>query len=102
MIKRTKEQRQNEIRTIIKKLNELHLNTGYDGIKIFFRNMKEYVYNSNVENSNVENGNKNDNDKPIIINIPCPELNVLIKGVLEIDIKKKVWVKLECLEKPEE
>lgn len=102
MIKRTKEQRQNEIRTIIKKLNELHLNTGYDGIKIFFRNMKEYVDNSNVENSNVENGNKNDNDKPIIINIPCPELNVLIKGVLEIDIKKKVWVKLECLEKPEE
>ena len=102
MIKRTKEQRQNEIRTIIKKLNELHLNTGYDGIKIFFRNMKEYVDNSNVDNSNVENGNKNDNDKPIIINIPCPELNVLIKGVLEIDIKKKVWVKLECLEKPEE
>ena len=89
MIKRTKEQRQNEIRTIIKKLNELHLNTGYDGIKIFFRNMKEYVDNSNVDNSNVENGNKNDNDKPIIINIPCPELNVLIKGVLEIDIKKK-------------
>jgi hypothetical protein len=112
MIKRTKEQRQNEIRTIIKKLNELHLNTSYDGIKIFFRNMKEYVENSNVENSNVENSNvengnvencnKNDNDKPIIINIPCPELNVLIKGVLEIDIKKKVWVKLECLEKPEE
>ena len=102
MIKRTKEQRQNEIRTIIKKLNELHLNTGYDGIKIFFRNMKEYVDNSNVENSNVDNSNKNDNDKPIIINIPCPELNVLIKGVLEIDIKKKVWVKLECLEKPEE
>jgi hypothetical protein len=102
MIKRTKEQRQNEIRTIIKKLNELHLNTGYDGIKIFFRNMKEYVENSNVENGNVENGNKNDKDKPIIINIPCPELNVLIKGVLEIDIKKKVWVKLECLEKPEE
>ena len=102
MIKRTKEQRQNEIRTIIKKLNELHLNTGYDGIKIFFRNMKEYVDNSNIENSNVDNSNKNDNDKPIIINIPCPELNVLIKGVLEIDIKKKVWVKLECLEKPEE
>ena len=91
MIKRTKEQRQSEIRTIVKKLNELHLNTSYDGIKTFFHNMKEYV--ENVEN---------ENDKPIIINIPCPELNVLIKGVLEIDIKKKVWVKLECLEKPEE
>ena len=88
MIKRTKEQRQNEVKTIIKKLNELHLNTSYDGIKTLFQNMKQYVDNSN--------------DEPIIINIPCPELNILIKGVLEIDLRKKVWVKLECLERPEE
>ena len=27
IFKRTKEQRQNEVKTIIKKLNELHLNT---------------------------------------------------------------------------
>ena len=87
MIKRTKEQRQNEVKTIIKKLNELHLNTSYDGIKTLFQNMKQYVDNSN--------------DEPIIINIPCPELNILIKGVLEIDLRKKVWVKLECLERPE-
>ena len=86
MIIRTKEQRQNEVKTIIKKLNELHLNTSYDGIKILFQNMKDYL---NSENS-------------IIINIPCPELNIFIKGVLEVDLSKKVWVKLECLEKPEE
>jgi len=79
IIKRSKEQKQNEIKTIIKKLNELHLNTSYDGIKTLFQNMKQY----------------NDNDEPIIINIPCPELNIRITGVLEIDLRKKVWVKLE-------
>ena len=86
MIKRTKEQRQNEVKIIIKKLTELHLNNSYDGIKTLFQNMKEYLSSEN----------------PIIIDIPCPELNVLIKGVLETDLGKKVWVKLECLVKPEE
>ena len=83
---RTKEQRQNEIKTIIKKLNELHLNTSYDGIKQLFQNMKEY----------------SDAEESIHLNIPCPELNICIKGVLEVNINKKVWVKLECLDKPEE
>ena len=41
-------------------------------------------------------------EHPIIIDIPCPDLNICIKGVLEIDLSKKVWVKLECLVKPEE
>jgi len=86
MIKRTKEQRQNEVKTIIKKLNELHLNTRYEGIKTLFQNMKQYTTISNDAT-----------DEPIIINIPCPELNILITGVLEIDLRKKVWVKLECL-----
>jgi len=81
MLSRTKEQRQNEIKTIIKKLNELHLNTSYDGIRDLFKHMKEYI---NAE-------------EPININIPCPELNICIKGILEVDLKKKVWVKLECL-----
>ena len=95
MIKRTKEQRQNEVKIILKKLNELHLNIRYDGIKQLFQNMKQYIDNSN-------NSNDSNNDEPITINISCPELNVIIKGVLEIDLKKKVWVKLECLERPEE
>jgi hypothetical protein len=88
MIKRTKEQRQNEVKTIIKKLNELHLNTSYDGIKTLFQNMKNYTDITNINN---------DSEEPILINIPCPELNILITGVLEIDLRKKVWVKLECL-----
>ena len=88
MIKRTKEQRQNEVKTIIKKLNELHLNTSYDGIKTLFQSMKHYTDITNINN---------DSEEPILINIPCPELNILITGVLEIDLRKKVWVKLECL-----
>ena len=88
MIKRTKEQRQNEVKTIIKKLNELHLNTSYDGIKTLFQNMKNYTDVNNINN---------DNEEPIIIHIPCLELNILITGVLEIDLRKKVWVKLESI-----
>ena len=86
MYSRTKDQRKNEIKTIIKKLNELHLNTSYDGIKLLFKHMKEYI----------------DAEEPIHIDIPCTELNICIKGILEVDLKKKVWVKLECLEKVNE
>lgn len=88
MIKRSKEQRQNEVKTIIKKLNELHLNTSYDGIKTLFQSLKHYT---NISD---------DSDEPIIINIPCPELNIRITGVLEIDLRKRVWVKLESLDNP--
>ena len=103
MIKRTKEQRQNEVKIIIKKLQELHLNTSYNGIKTLFQNMKQYT--SAFDKSRVKTDNDNDDDsaadatdEPIIINIPCPELNILITGVLEIDLRKRVWVKLESLD----
>jgi hypothetical protein len=102
IIKRTKQQRQNEIKPIIKKLNELHLNTSYDGIKILFKNMKQYIDNSDSDSDNNNSTNNNSIDEPIHINIPCPELNILIKGILEIDLRKNVWVKLERLERPEE
>ena len=93
MIKRTKEQRQNEIKPILKKLNELHLKPNIDGIKQLYQHIKTYIDNSN--------NNIND-DMNIDIHIPCPELNILIKGVLEVNINKKSWVKLECLVRPEE
>jgi len=99
MIKRSKEQRQNEIKPILKKLNELHLKPNIDCIKQLYRHIKRYIDNS--DNSSVEYNNFN-NDENININIPCPEMNILIKGVLEIDTNKKSWVKLECLVRPEE
>mgnify|MGYP003989121891 FL=1 len=93
MIKRTKEQRQNEIKPILKKLNELHLKPTIDGIKKLYQHIKTYIDNTD---------NNSNNDENININIPCPELNILIKGVLEVNINKKSWVKLECLVRPEE
>jgi len=93
MIKRTKEQRQNEIKPILKKLNELHLKPNIDGIKKLYQHIKTYIDNTD---------NNSNNDENININIPCPELNILIKGVLEVNINKKSWVKLECLVRPEE
>ena len=89
MIKRSKEQRQYEVKTIIKKLNDLHLTTTDDGIKTLFQSLKHYTDINNINNSSEE---------PIIINIPCPELNIRITGVLEIDLRKRVWVKLESLD----
>jgi len=93
MIKRTKEQRQNEIKPILKKLNELHLKPNIDGIKQLYQHIKTYIDNTD---------NNINNDENIDIHIPCPELNILIKGVLEVNINKKSWVKLECLVRPEE
>lgn len=86
IINRTLQERQLEVRKIVKKLNELHLNTSYDAIKTLFENMQTYI---------------NNNEK-IDINIPFPDMNVNIKGVLEIDRRKKVWVKLESLQKSDE
>jgi len=69
ILKRTKEQRQLEIKTIIKKLNELHLNTSYEGIKTLFNHMKEYIDINNINNVNEE---------PILINIPCADLELCV------------------------
>ena len=55
------------------------LDIGYDPIKTLFENMKKYI---------------NDGIR-IDIDIPFPDISMNIKGVLEIDSKKKVWVKLE-------
>ena len=103
MITRTKAERQTEIRPIIKKLNEIHLKPNIDGIKQLYQHIKTYIDNSdnNINNNSGECNNSN-NDENININIPCPELNILIKGVLEVNINKKSWVKLECLVRPEE
>jgi len=87
IVTRTKEEKQIEIRKIISKLVQLHIspNTNEE-IKILYENMKKYI----------------EEDNSIDINIECSDLNVRIKGVLEVDIKKQVWLKMECLVKPEE
>ena len=87
IVARTKEEKKVEIRKIITKLSQLHLspNTN-EGIKTLYENMKLYI----------------EEDNSIDINIECPELNIRIRGVLEVDNNKQIWLKMECLVKPEE
>ena len=86
IVSRTKEQRQAEIKPIIIKLTELRLNVSLDEIKKLFALLQNYV----------------NNGERIEIDIPIESLNCRIRGVLESDLYKRVWVKMECLVRPEE
>jgi hypothetical protein len=78
-MERTKKERQEEIKPILEKLRELHINIKQDdGIKEFFILMQQYI----------QEGNR------IELNIPCPTLNVTIKGILAVKKNEKVSVKL--------
>ena len=77
---RTKEERQAEIKPIIIKLRELRLSIQeHTEIKDLFKQMQIYIN----EGVNVE------------LDIPFPAYNCCIKGVLSINKREKVWVKLE-------
>ena len=86
IVSRTKEQRQAEIKPIIIKLTELRLNVSLDEIKKLFSLLQNYVNNGDT----------------IEIDIPIESLNVRIRGVLERDLNKRVWVKMECLIRQDE
>ena len=77
---RSKEERQAEVKPIIIKLGELHLSpaTG-DAIKTLYQKIQTYI----------QEGERSE------LNIPFPEYNANIKGVLAIDVKERVWVKIE-------
>ena len=85
IVSRTKEQRQAEIKPIIIKLTELRLNVSLDEIKKLFALLQNYV----------------NNGERIEIDIPIESLNVRIRGVLESNLNKRDWVKMECLVRPE-
>jgi hypothetical protein len=77
---RTKEQRQKEVLPIIAKLTEMHLKVvQFDALKVLMRELQRYVQEGVT----------------IDINIPFPEMNVVILGVLETNVRKRVWVKLQ-------
>ena len=75
---RTKEERQNEVATIIKQLSEFELNMVYEPIRKLYMIFKKYINEGSREE----------------INIPFPEINRRIKGVLAISVKEEVWVSL--------
>lgn len=79
IIYRTKEQRQHEVKTIIEQLTKLDLGIKYEPIKNLYGTFKAYI----------ADGNR------ILVNIPFPEINRRIKGLLAISINEEVWLKLE-------
>jgi glutathione peroxidase-family protein len=78
---RTLEERKAEIIPIIHKLSELTLTTQYDEIKELYRLFKIYI----------EQGER------IEIKIIFPAIQRKIVGILAINKREKVWVKLEQL-----
>ena len=76
---RTKEQRQEEVKEVLNQLNEFDLNIKYEPIKKLYTLFKEYI----------------NEDKRIEINIPFPEINRRIKGLLAISVNENVWIKLK-------
>ena len=79
IVYRTKKQRQEEVKTILKQLSEFELTIAYEPIKILYATFKSYI----------EEGNR------LKINIPFPAINRRIKGLLAISVNEEVWIKLE-------
>ena len=77
---RSQTERQDEVKPILLKLKELHLHpVAYASIKTLYQQLQVYI----------QQGER------IELNIPFPEYNVTIKGVLATSKQEKVWVKLE-------
>jgi hypothetical protein len=79
---RTKEERRIETNSIIKSLNDLKINTGYSEVRELYKCIQSYV-NDGIRQE---------------IDIPFPAISRRIKGVLALNKKEKVWVKLEYFE----
>ena len=78
IVLRTKEQRQAEALPIIKKLSELKISAAeHPEIRLLLQHIQTYI----------QTGER------IIIDIPFPQADVDIKGVLATDVKERVWVK---------
>ena len=75
---RSKEERQSEVKHVLEQLNEYQLNTKYEPVKKLYLNFKEYISKG----------------ERLIVNIPFPEINRRIKGVLAINKKEDVVISL--------
>ena len=76
----SKLERQLAVTPILMKLKELHLSpAAYESIKTLYQQLQIYI----------QQGER------IELNIPFPEYNVTIKGLLATSKTERVWVKLE-------
>jgi len=75
---RSKTQRINEIKPILNKLSELNIKAcEHEEIRELLQKIQIYI----------QEGER------VIVDIPFPIADVVISGILEIDIKKRVWIK---------
>jgi hypothetical protein len=79
IVYRTKEERQEEVKEILKQLSSFDLNLKYEPIKKLYGLFQTYIKE----------------DKRIEVNIPFPEINRRIKGLLAISVNEEVWVNLK-------
>ena len=77
IVYRTKEQRQQEVREILKQLSKFELTPRYEPVKDLYKQFKQYI----------------DTGDRIEINIPFPIADVDIVGVLATDVKERVYMK---------
>ena len=75
---RSKEERQSEVKHVLEQLNEYQLNAKYQPVKKLYLNLKEYISKG----------------ERLIVNIPFPEINRRIKGVLAINKREDVTIAL--------
>ena len=76
---RTLEERKDEVRKIIEQLDDLHLSINYEPIKQFYDIMFNYIRTG----------------ERIIVNIPFPQMNKRIEGVLATNIREEVALRLK-------
>ncbi len=68
---KTKEQRKEDVRNIIKELNKYELTLRYEPIKKLYTHFKDFIENGNI----------------VKVNIPFPMINRRIKGNLMPNVK---------------
>ena len=68
---KTKEQRKEDVRNIIKELNKFELTLRYEPVKKLYAHFKDFIDNGNV----------------VKVNIPFPMINRRIKGNLMPNVK---------------
>lgn len=79
IIYRTKEERQEEVKEILNQLSKFDLNLKYEPIKKLYKLFKEYI----------------NEDRRIEVNIPFPEIDRRIKGLLAISVRENTLINLK-------
>ena len=79
IIYRNEKERQEQVKNILIKLSEFQLNANYEPIQKLYKLFKEYI----KEGQRIE------------VNIPFPDINRRIKGLLAISVREETWINLQ-------